>query len=103
MVILLEKLTGLVVFALDGGATVVIDIILPAVPGKRVKINRFLWMTLKIRKKEHFSLLRRQVIRHNFLKSVVAHFVWFWLGNLESKGADLLVPTVDSASLMLEL
>lgn len=54
-------------------------------------------------KKKNFSLFRRQVIWHNLLKSVVTHFVWFWLGNLESKGADLLVPTVDSASLMLEL
>ena len=49
MIILLEKLTGLVVFALDGGTPVVIDIILPAVPEKRVKLIVFSGMTEKVR------------------------------------------------------
>ena len=49
MIILLEKLTGLVVFALNGGTTVVIDIILPAVPEKRVKLIVFSGMTEKVR------------------------------------------------------
>ena len=49
MIILLEKLTGLVVFALDGGTTVVIDIILPAVPGKGLKLIRLSGMTRKVR------------------------------------------------------
>ena len=49
VIILLEKLTGLVVFALNGGTTVVIDIILPAVPEKRVKLIVFSGMTEKVR------------------------------------------------------
>ena len=49
VIILLEKLTGLVVFALDGGTTVVIDIILPAVSGKGLKLIRLSGMTRKVR------------------------------------------------------